>query len=148
MIRRYEQQDIQVLLDLIEQHLSTSSMKDIRFSRTKMSDLLHGNLRNLTFFVNVAVKDGQVVGGFCASLSAYIFSHEVMAVDNIFYIHPDHRDTQLATELVESYIEWAKNRKVRQIRLMNVTGLRPETFEKFAQKFGFRYVGSVHLMEA
>jgi GNAT superfamily N-acetyltransferase len=146
--RRYIQSDIPTLIDKLERdHIARLGVEKTGFDRNKITDLLVGNLKNSLFFLTVAVKDGEVVGAFCASVYTFIFSHEAIAVDHLFYIDKAHRSITVATELVAAYTEWAKARKVKRAELRNVTGENIETFSKMAQKFGFKLIGTYHAME-
>ncbi len=147
--RRYVQSDIEKLIDAVErEHLANIDPERRKgFSREKVTNLLMGNLRNSLFFLTVAVKDGEIVGGLCASIYSFIFSYEAEANDHLFFIQKEHRSMEVATGLVDSYIAWAKERKVKRVELRNVTGQNVEAFSKIEQKRGFQLVGTFHAME-
>lgn len=148
MIRRYTLDDIDQMLMHIEYHIDHSRLKRVGFAKNKMRDILVGNVKNTQFFCNLAFDDNdKVIGGFCASIMTYIFSHDAIAHDHFFYVEPGKRSMQLATELVASYIEWAKNRKVKEALLRNFAGEKPEMFGHFAERLGFRAIGTYHSME-
>lgn len=147
MIRRYTEADIQVMINHIQGHHLKSQFKDLHFDRNKMLDLLTGNIKNSLFFCNIVDLDGVVSGGFCATLARFIFNHDVFAEDHFFYMDEKHRGATEAVALLESYVEWAKNRRAKRVRLMNVSGIKPELFAKFAERHGFKLIGSVHMME-
>lgn len=147
-IRRYTAKDIDGMMMHIEYHLTHSRLKRVTFSKNKMRDLLVGNERNSQFFCNLAFDDDdKIIGGFCASIMAYIFSHDAIAHDHFFYVEPSSRSISVATALVNSYIEWAKERKVKEVLLQNFAGGKMEGFALFAERLGFRAIGTIHTME-
>lgn len=148
MIRRYKLSDVEQIVDHVEKNLSQSRYKNISFSRNKIIDRLVGNVNNSLFFCNVATDDNEnIIGGLGAVISQYSWSHEAFAFDYLFYVNESDRSLAVATELVVSYIEWAKQRKVREVLFQNIAGYKPELFAKFASKMGFKQIGSISSME-
>lgn len=146
LIKRYTEADIPKTIELCEQALANSQFSDIYFSYEKMEDRLRSNLRNSQFFLNLAFDNDEVVGGLCASVYPFIFSYDVIAKDEIFYVIPNKRSLRVATALVAGYVEWAKLRKVKRIQLANSMGGNVEGFSKLATKLGFELVGTIHQM--
>jgi GNAT superfamily N-acetyltransferase len=147
-IRRYTSKDIPVILDMIEESISQTIWKDIKLDRAKTTGMLEQNEHNLLFHGNVVVDDqGEIVGCFAATLGSRIWTNEVFAYDQLFYIKEGHRRLKTATALVAAYKEWAIERKVRKAFLSNSMGMNIETFSKLAKLLGFEEVGSIHFME-
>lgn len=137
------------MLDLIGEHLQTTRWAKLHYDRNKMGDLLTGNVKNITFFCDIALNDkGEVIGGLCASVNAYIFSHDAIASDHLFYVPPETNEgPEIATALVESYVNWGQERKVKELQLRNATGNNVEAYALFMQKLGFKRVGTLHAKE-
>lgn len=149
MIRRYRQADVPVMLEHIAKFLVQSeNFKGIGYDRDKIRMLLLNNLANQgTFFCNVGVDENdEVIGGLCAVLQQYSFSKAVFCMDMLFYIPEERRGLKLATELVASYVTWAKARGVKECRLANSTGVRPEAYGRLCEKLGFSYLGPIYQM--
>lgn len=147
IIRRYREDDITKMIDHIETALSVTQFKDIFFARDRMRSLLEGNVKNSLFYAALATTDdGEIIGGICGMIVKFIFSHEVMAVDQFFYVVPSSRRLKVATGLVESYVAWARERKVKRIQLSNSMGVEIERFAMLAEKLGFEHVGTIHQM--
>lgn len=147
MIRRYDLNDIPIMMDILQNDLKETIYKDIKFSRQKLGDLLTGNVRNSQFFLNVVIDDEKIVGGLCATIGTPLFSYEAIAYDHFFYVKPEKRAMGLATELVATYVEWAKERRVRRVTLSNSMGRNVEQFARLASRLRFEHVGSIHSME-
>jgi len=142
-------QDIPILLDHIGVFLSeTEAFKDHLYDRDKMRMLLISNVNNNRFFCNLSI-DGSgnaIIGGLCAMVYEYTFSKQTFAADLLFYIPKDRRGLGAATELVDSYVAWAKQRGVKEARLANSTGVRPESYAKLCERLGFSYLGPIYQM--
>ncbi len=148
MIRRYELADVDILLEHIGVHLSKApEYKGINYDRNKMRDLLVSGHSKKSFFCDIAVIDGKIVGGLCAGIFEYVFSREVYASDYLFYLEESKRSLRTATELVKNYVEWGKQRRVREVCLTSTTGIKTEKYGKFCERMGFRYIGSTYTME-
>jgi N-acetylglutamate synthase-like GNAT family acetyltransferase len=147
-VRRYTRNDIPVILDLIAESISQTIYKDIKMDGTKMTDILVGNENNILFHGNVVEDDdGKIIGCFCATLGSRMWTKEVFAFDQLFYVKEGQRNARVATSLVAAYRDWAKERKVRKAFLANSMGLNVETFARLAKSLGFEQVGSIHQME-
>ena len=148
MIRAYTREDIPAMVEHIGFHLKQSPVyKDIHYNRAKMQNFLEANVGRKNFFCNLAIDNDNIVGGLCAGIFEYPFSREVYTSDHLFYIVESKRSLRLATELVASYVAWAKERCVRQIWLTSTTGIKTSKFNLFCERAGFTYLGSTFSME-
>lgn len=146
--RRYNRGDVEDLLDKLEANLGcVDELQKKYFARKKVQDLLVGNERNLMFFCHVALKDQEIIGCLCASIGTYVFSYEAYAFDHIMLVLPEHRSILVTTGLVEAYVAWARERRVKRVLLRNVTGKNVETFSRMAERFEFKMVGTYHERE-
>lgn len=148
IIRRYSQEDVPQIVEIIETALSVTQFRDVFFSREKMSRLFESNVNNSLICIFVAVTDdGEIVGLISGSVNQFIFSYEIVIIDHIFYVKPDKRGMKAATGLVRAYIDWAKERKPRRIQLSNSLGNKIDGFAKLAERLGFEQVGTIHQMK-
>lgn len=149
MIRRYTIEDIPVLVERAQEFFDCSpNYRYISYDKSKMRAWFLANLNNKSFFCNLAVnEDGEYIGILCASIAEYVFSREVFASDEFFYIPEDRKSLRLATELVGQYVAWGKERRVRELRLSSTTGVKPEKFAKLCEFLKFEKVGPIYRME-
>lgn len=148
MIRSATKDDIPAMVEHIGFHLKQSPVyKDIHYNREKMANFLEANVGRKNFFCNLAIDDDKIIGGLCAGIFEFIFSREVYSTDHLFYVVESKRSLRLATELVDSYVAWAKSRGVRQIWLTSTTGIKTSKFNLFCERKGFTYLGSTFSME-
>lgn len=149
MLRRYTTEDIPEMLDIIKEFLKESTtFKDISYDRQKVENMLYSNVNNNRFFCNLLVDDTgkEIFGGLCAQLFEYTFSREMFANDLIFFILPTQRGLRPVTELVNSYVTWAKARNVNEIRLASSTGNEANKFGRLCEFLGFDYLGPIYTM--
>lgn len=148
MIRRYTEEDIPAMLDIIARFLSESpSYYNVHYARGKMDALLKAGVNKKSFFCDLAFDGDTLLGGLCADTYEYSFSHEVFGADLLFYITESKRSLRLATGLVDNYVQWGKDRKLREIRLASTTGIEPARFGKLCEHLGFKLLGSIYSME-
>lgn len=147
IIRRYTEADIPNMVEHIDNALRVTQFRDLHFSNQKMRSLLESNVKNSQFFAALATDDdGIIIGGICAAIQQFIFSYDVLSVDFFFYVTPTNRKLRVATGLVEQYVAWAKERKVKRIQLSNSMGVEIERFAMLATKLGFEQMGTIHQM--
>lgn len=148
MIRRYQKADIPVMIDLLREGLSGFHYGRVHYSSNKVSDLLHGNLRNPQFFCHVFVEDdGTLAGGLAAELVEYSFSYEAFAQPRITYIREGHSSLKGVMELMAAYKAWAIKMGAHEIMMSQSTGFKMEKFAKFMQRQGFVQIGTMWMME-
>lgn len=147
--RRYERRDIPLMIRYLREGLKTFHYNSILFDEDKVKFLLEGNLTNRGFFCQVVVDDetGDICGALCASTSQFMFSREVYAQDHVTYIRPGKGGLNIVTRLVADYVQWAKDRRVRQIRWSQSSGFKIEKFKHLAERLGFEQIGTVFNME-
>ena len=144
-LRRYRESDIPEILTRLEEYLSSTHYRRIPFSKKRLTQLLKANTRNDLFFGHIAVdEDGKIVGGLTAYLVQYIFADEVFADEMCFFILPEYRSLKLAREFIKSYVEWAKRRNAKEIRMTTTSGLQSEEYAKFLEAMGFAKLGTYH----
>lgn len=148
MIRRATLEDLPVLIEQIGVFLKESPFyRDIKYEPKKMEALIRSGLTRKSFFCEVAIDNDEIIGGLCADTFEYTFSHEAYAADLLMYIKESKRSLRLATALVARYIEWGKDRRLREVRLASTTGIKTEKFGLLCERIGFKPLGSIYSME-
>ncbi len=62
------------------------------------------------------------------------------------WIHPNYRKQGFASKLVKKILKWARDKKLKTIKLWNVNG--NQTAEKLYRKFGFQLTGKQKPLES
>ena len=114
MIRNATLEDVPQIVGLIEELHDLSSMAPLDFSPIKAK---HGLIAFISTdqFVRVIEEDRKCVGVFSGLVTPTWFGNDSLAIDLSWYVQPKYRDWQ-GVALVEQFIEWAKERGVKQIR--------------------------------
>lgn len=143
-VRRYTADDIDSIIALQEKFLFsdrdgfTNHFKGIEVSNEKLYNILRLNVKNIKFFTNlVTTEDGKIVGLLSAQVQEYYFSKECLAADMCFFFDPDHTNLAALKELINSYVQWATNRQVREVQLRTSTGFKQDKFGLLMKRIGF-----------
>lgn len=87
----------------------------------------------------VMVYGKPVIGIFCGEVYPHIYTDDLIAVDQLMYVHPDHRRTGIASILVEEYKKWAKEKGAKMTLIGSSTGF--EGADEFFSNAGFKRLG-------
>lgn len=144
MIREFRLEDAPQVMDLAEQFHKESRYHDYDFDRQKIIRLLAESTVNEDLLNIVAVDDNGVVrGGLCARATAHYFGNNRVAQDLWLFVEPSRRGGRHALELVERYIEWARERDCVEAIVSTSTGISEEKTLAFLEKAGFKRIGSI-----
>jgi GNAT superfamily N-acetyltransferase len=145
MIRAATHLDLPRLLELGQRMHAESE----RFSRLKFDPqrlrftLMHAIDHH---FCMVAEREGVVIGGLAAMLTAHWFSADLTACDIALFVDPEHRGGTSAARLLTAYKDWAKA-KGSKLTLMGVmTGVDVDKTVRLCELLGWQRAGVV--MEA
>lgn len=89
----------------------------------------------------LAEHDGAgPVGFFLAKVTTPWFSNDLTAVEDCFYVLPEHRGSRAAYMLVREFMAWAKERGALHVRAGVSSGCGPAG-ERLYQHFGMKNMG-------
>lgn len=91
--------------------------------------------------VFVAIKSGEVVGFFGGGITEQWFSHDKVAFDYSFFVHPEHRHGVTAVKLIQAFTMWAKDQGATQIRMGITTAVNVEGTTRLYKALGFHDAG-------
>jgi GNAT superfamily N-acetyltransferase len=103
------------------------------FARMWVS-LLNGGLGKIF----VSTDGGQLGGALGAVFTPDPYSGQMTAVEQFWYVLPEHRKTRAGMELFQAFQVEAKKRQARKIVMVHLASLTPESLQKFYEKEGFR----------
>ena len=147
-LRRYIASDIPFIVSTLKEYLQGTAYASVPFSEKRLTTVLQSNVNNDLFFTMMAVDDhSNIVGGITAYLVKYVFSEESYADEMCFFILPGHRSLKLARHMITEYVEWAKRRKVWEVRMSTTSGIQPEEYGKFLEVMGFKNIGQFYSKE-
>ena len=143
-IRRAQFADIRFCVDILakffEEDRGDTSYKNKQgnatYNKEKLYKYLLANVKNEDFLLNLLIQDNKIIGGVCAYIASPIYSYDRIAYDQILYISPEHANLKYLFRLIKTYMTWAKQKEVIEVRLCTSTGYNIEGFTKLCLKFG------------
>jgi L-amino acid N-acyltransferase YncA len=103
---------------------------------TKINELIHNGL------VFVSIKDDKIQGSIGGLISQDWWSEEKYIADAWFYVFKDQRNSDVAKNLLQSYIKSAKDAKLK-IRLGHIFSGDLDRKDNFFKRLGFVKAGSI-----
>ena len=103
---------------------------------TKINELIHNGL------VFVSIKDDKIQGSIGGLISQDWWSEEKYIADAWFYVFKDQRKSDVAKNLLQSYIKSAKDAKLK-IRLGHIFSGDLDRKDNFFKRLGFVKAGSI-----
>ena len=103
---------------------------------TKINELIHHGL------VFVSIKDDKIQGSIGGLISQDWWSEEKYIADAWFYVFKDQRKSDVAKNLLQSYIKSAKDAKLK-IRLGHIFSGDLDRKDNFFKRLGFVKAGSI-----
>lgn len=104
---------------------------------------------NSPYFMRVAEADGELIGMFLGVVTEYFFSEELIAMEQVVFIHPDKRKgaSRLLVQMFSQFEEWAKQQGAREVCLGVTSGIAGDGYESFIERVGYRRAGSIFKRE-
>ncbi len=94
--------------------------------------------------VLIAERDSPV-GFMVAFMAFHTFSRERLAVQELFYVLPDHRGTFLPAAMMRKFMAWAKTYGALHASASVHSSADPEKTGRFFQAFGFKFAGGHYM---
>lgn len=139
MIRRANVGDISALAIMLDTMHKETEIKVPKINTLKLinkiNDLIHNGL------VFVSIKDNKIQGSIAGQICSDWWSEEKYIGDAWFYVFKEQRKTDVAKNLIQTYIKTAKDAKIK-IRLGHIFSGDIERKDKFFKRLGFVKAGS------
>jgi GNAT superfamily N-acetyltransferase len=87
----------------------------------------------------VITKGDPLRAVFIGEVYPHIYTDDLIAVDQLMYVHPSYRRLGYASEMVKAYKEWARGKGAKLTLIGSSTGF--EGAEKFFKSKGFEMIG-------
>ncbi|MEQ8404486.1 MAG: GNAT family N-acetyltransferase [Oceanicaulis sp.] len=93
----------------------------------------------------LVVHEGEDLIGFLAArIGPIIFSPRRAVIQDLLFVHPDHRSGRTGTALVERFLEWADACDPAFIDFTQSTGIQEAGFGQLMARYGFENHGTVY----
>lgn len=144
MIREMAEEDIPLMIELgASMHLE-SEYAPFEYSRVKCQALGNEIISNDAFCGFVSESNGVINGMFIGASWGHYFSDAVLSSDLLLYVDKESRGGLTGLRLIKRYIQWAKDRKVDDIRLGETAGIDREAVNRLYTKLGFTNCGTIY----
>lgn len=131
----------QVLELASEMHAESVGHNDVPLNEERLLSQLRQSSTNDNVFVRLAVRGGEVLGGFFGVITNVFFSSELAAKDMAWFVRKNRRGSMAAFLLVAQFEQWATAKGVRKIFLGQSTGVEVEATELLYRRLGYKVVG-------
>lgn len=88
----------------------------------------------------VAERDGELVGVILGKIATPWYSDEIAAVEDFFYVKPEHRGSRAGYMLVRGFNEWAKKQGALHVRAGVSSGCG-DAGGRLYEHFGMKFMG-------
>lgn len=140
-----ELSDLDSLVDLGIAITSETAYRDIRYDRERAREFVAMYLReNNTHKIFIHKQDGELQGALFGYVTDYIFSYNLMASEELFYIYPQFRNSRIAVKLIRAFETWAKTKSVIEICFSVSTLDQADRIGKFYERMNYVKVGGVY----
>lgn len=93
-------------------------------------------------FVQVAEKDGQLIGVLIGGMAITWWSPMAQAQTLMVYVHPEHRG-RVGLQLIKAFMEWAKQQGALQTVLNLSASADVERSGRLFERLGFKPQGAI-----
>lgn len=122
-LRQATLDDIEDMLDIGTMYAAELHDKPAELDLSALTLSLISSTVSPRGFILLALDDLEVVGALWGSAAEYsAWSHDLSALDHIFYIKPEYRGYALAKEMVSLWEGWAKSVGCKRVYLSSATG--------------------------
>lgn len=94
-----------------------------------------------TAYFRMAVRDGEVYGGFYGTISRMFFTDEMMARDVGWWVKQSRRGSWAAVRLLSDFEKWAKEHGAKKVMVGQSSAINIETTTRLYQHCGYRIIG-------
>lgn len=146
MIRQMMEEDIQEVIELaVVMFRESRNYRALRFSPERVREMAVMVIG--TGFAMVAVRDERIIGVMGGSLVQPAFSRDLMACDFLLYVLPQYRGGTAAIQLVNAYVQWARQGGAKIITVGVTAGIDNDSAILFYKAMGFHATGVQMMMD-
>lgn len=103
-------------------------------------------LANNTEAVGYICKDGDnVVGVIIAGITSIAFHKTRIAMDVVFYVHPDYRKFNVGNNLLDFYHMWAESQQAKATFIQNTSGINSKVVNRYYEMNGYKNIGNIFM---
>jgi RimJ/RimL family protein N-acetyltransferase len=141
MIRPANLIDVPRMVELGQIMHAESRYQALRFDPAKFARVIESLIDYPDGLAIVAVKGGQVIGGFLGIAEEHFFSPDKFSFDLATFIDPAHRGGFVAANLLRAYVKWAQGRGIACVNAGVASGINHEVSVRLYERIGFAHTG-------
>lgn len=142
-IRPAQETDLDAIVRLGADMHAESTYADMDYDGDQFFFFLSHLLDMPNSEVFVADAYGDVQGMLACSAVKSFFGKDLGAVEYLWYVTPDFRQTGLGCDLLTAYVDWAKAQGVKRIQAGNSAGMPDDVYVKLLSSVGLQRAGSL-----
>lgn len=146
--REITNEDFPALCDLGQMMHKEGSFSHLKFSKPRLLETFKCYMSDPDRIGIIAMQGEKPCGMIGGYVSKYYFSEELVANDIAWFVVPELRGTQVGLRLLDAFEEWAKSKKVSELRIGISTGVNMEAFDRLMKKRGYSMVGANYRLES
>ncbi|WFE90484.1 GNAT family N-acetyltransferase [Roseibium porphyridii] len=140
-----EPSDIDALINLGAAIASETAYRSITFDPLRAREFAEMYLAETeTHKIFVHKSRGRLQGALFGYVTDYIFSRDLMAAEELFYIYPEDRKSRIAIKLMRAFETWARTKSVIEICFSVSTQDQADRIGRFYEKMDYVRVGGVY----
>lgn len=120
IFRKARMSDLNQLVFMARKFWEESPYNGFSFASDKIAAWFRNAIDDETCFVGVIASD-KVHGMIAGQLISPVFSHDKVAAEIAWYVHPDFRHSSVAMRLIKEYENWAKTAKVSNFSMLSTS---------------------------
>ena len=118
-----------------------------KFDSNKVSVLFGQLIESEYGFVHMALHDDEVVGGLVAVVNEMPINSYLVAQELMLWIDPDHRNGKTAPKMIEEYVNWAREKGCKFVRLSEIDSVLNGKAGILFKRKGFDPVETAYVKE-
>lgn len=143
-VRSIERADIAYLIDLGQLMHAEGEYRFLPFERSRCQAVLERCVDQPQAWCGLVAESGdEPVGMLIGFRSTYLFCSEYVASDVALFVRPANRGSMVATALVRTFVEWARQGGAREVCFSTSLNVNTERTGAFIRNLGFTQVGGV-----
>ena len=105
--------------------------------------ILEGRASN--YLALIARQNGVILGTLVAYATEFYFGRDTYAQDLLVYVYKSARGGSAGRQMIERYVEWAREYGCKQVHLGITVGIENEMVAGLYEKLDFEQFGTLHL---
>lgn len=149
MIRKAQQGDLKFMVEMASLMAKEGAFRRISFNHEKTATFGLKRMFSDSGFAWVATDEDNIpVGMLIGQITPYIFSGDLIAVDDAWYMVPKMRGSIQGVKLLKQFVKWGLGKGAVEVCVGVSTGVNLPRTGKLLSRLGFTEVGGTFKLEA